>query len=278
MLKGYLKTAIQTQDGSSSQPKAGDEPPTVDLSLFLKKLPTELRNRVWKYASKDTGSHIYFRADTRSKVKLPKEQKLKLDPRSLTTLIRSGWNWHEELNGPKDLGGLIPSPGLLRVSKAICQETIPILYGINSFWLEDTKSLWCFLEGVGEARAWLRKIQITDIYSSESTDSAYTLLAQCARLRNFSIAIDDEQQVYWCDTAEQLAGHFYDDARPWLRGFAVAKGRKFAALEILSFYKDFIPILAPTDYGECARRGEVKKFIRRLETLLASESRLEELP
>lgn len=165
---------------------------------------------------------------------------------------------------------------MLRVSKAICKETVPILYSINSFALLDTKGLLYFLTQIGESRAWLEDITIVESHRHKYAYAAYTLLAQCTRLRCFAIDSYDGD-FYECHTVKDLAEEFFKDARPWLEGFGFARKQKFAALEILDFGEGVVPNVSFDNYEICDDQEEQKKFFAYLKKLLAKHSRLLDL-
>ncbi|KAJ9662690.1 hypothetical protein H2201_005974 [Coniosporium apollinis] len=252
---------IQTnREDSITKPEVdGGKPQTPDhFPLF--KLPAELRNHIYGYALRDpTG--VVLKHGIRNRKRAP---------------IR---HWTSRVLSRR---GSIPSPSLLRVSKQVSGEAIPILYSSNSFSFRSTSALLGFLRLMKYRRHWLRHITIAGTYNRPSAWSAFKLLPGCTRLR--SLNINAEINPFSVGTtAEAYAQKFYWDASPWLIALARANENKFAAFELLNFDPGRSLELGYghgpyEEWTDMVKRRETEKFFAHLKRLLAAKKVLKKVP
>lgn len=156
------------------------------------------------------------------------------------------------------------TPNILLLNRAIHAETQPILYGGNTFALEDTKTLHAFLANIGHKNC----ATLTDItllgWGTTRTQTAlnypaFTLLVDAVKLQHLHL----DCRIDW-GGAKSVAKQLYRNGIHWLEAVGVAKGRFDAAIEVIEISDCNFP-----DYKYSRAAGDIPSPEERIEEFRA---------
>ena len=211
--------------------EATPQPPPAPKPFPFAKLPAELRNKIYFYALTSPSEILLMSnwRNNRRSVQLASNQAI-----SVSRIRR-----HREYK-PKELVKPSLSPGFLYMNKRFYAEAQPILYGANTFALDDTTALhlFCLLIGDENCRS-LRNVSLKEWgergAQKTMNNPAFGSLSKATNLE--SVRIDCNIHSAGSD-AIYVARHFYREAQPFLWNYGMANGGKFAALDIVKIKEE----------------------------------------
>lgn len=160
-------------------------------------------------------------------------------------------------------------PNILRLNRQIYAETLPILYGANTFAFEDSRAMLAFCACIGPTNcALLRQLTLKHMGYSKGTKSlnnpAFAQLASAVNLTRLSM----QCSIHYSGRGEQIARQFYRDAHHWLEAVATNKGRRDAGVEIVELGVDNVRYYGYTSDNEDAAHTKLPAVTASFQTEL----------
>ena len=127
-------------------------------------------------------------------------------------------------------------PQLLRASRQIYDEAVPMLYTQNALFVEDTTCMHTFLAQTGRERARIADITIQAWGAGRGVHNAmnhvaFMMLADAVGLRRLHL----DCVAGWWTAADKAALQFYRDAHYWLEAAGARAGDMAAGVDVISF-------------------------------------------
>lgn len=170
------------------------------------------------------------------------------------------------------------APNLVVLNRQIYGEANPILYGSNSFTLADTSALHAFCANIGPKNcALLKEVSIKEWGFSTGHKAmnhpALTMLASAVNLDHLYL----ECAIHSWGSMQQVARQFFRDGHHFLEYLGSAKGRRDAAVEIVSLGEKnlkhtYSGTYRSTQGGHAKPEALVKEFQTELKKLLGASS------
>ena len=237
-----LQRAFQRRSSSLSCRRSLSLPSTK-VAKPHRKLPAELRNKIYKLALSDEGG-VFIISKTRGYRRVAqrcveKECEPQFSGRRYWRHNRNSNNEDNETEGRRSF-----VPNLLAVSKEVRAEAASFLYS-QPICVADNYTLLSFLNQIGpEYSSLLRDITIREWCAGRAHRSinfpAMTLLAYASDLRrlNIACAVGYFYSYSWRTGGSKPVGHrvarkIFRDCYPWLEAVGRAKGKLDAAVEVL---------------------------------------------
>ncbi|KAF2236867.1 hypothetical protein EV356DRAFT_530756 [Viridothelium virens] len=116
---------------------------------------------------------------------------------------------------------------ITQVSREIRREIMPIVLGNTRWFFPKIYHFHAFIGRLQDLRIYLRQLQIFP-GRDERMNALFRALVDCTRLERLCLTYD------FVGTLWQKTGELYEDAKPWIYTLALARGKKKAALDILT--------------------------------------------
>ena len=198
-------------------------------------LPAELRNQIYALALTDPNG-IFLVSKTK-RYRRTVERSLSFSSKSVYYYSRRYYGL-DTRSQPSIVTANLVLPALLSnlllLNKAIYAETQPILYGDNTFVVEDTMAMHAFLAKIGPKN----RGNITDLtvkgwgYTKAHKALNYpalTMLVDAVNLRRLHL----DCQIFWRPDPKKIAKQVYRDGFHWLEAVGARKGKFDAAVDII---------------------------------------------
>ncbi|KAL8951797.1 MAG: hypothetical protein Q9222_002246 [Ikaeria aurantiellina] len=213
------------------------EKPLPETRIFpFKSLPAELKNEVYRHALSSEYEIMLV-----SKIRQYRRVVTLGETDNFQSFRRRRNRWGGmPFGAPNPTQVCRPSlvPNLLVMNREIYAETQPILYGANTFALEDTITLLNFAAGIGRRNCeTLRELSLKHYGDSATRKAmnhpAFSMLASAVNLTRLNL----DCTVGWgygiSTLGPSIATQFYRDAHHWLDAVGCAKGQRDAAVDII---------------------------------------------
>ena len=161
-------------------------------------------------------------------------------------------------------------PQFLALNRHFHAETQPILYGANTFAVENMKALHTFLASIGVKNCEsLQQLSVKQLGQSRATSSmaypAFVLLANAVNL----VRLEMDCAISWGE-GDRIGRAFWREAHHWIESIGRHKGRRDAALDIVALTTKTVSLWyeKPGKTKEALLEGIVVDFKAELRGLL----------
>jgi len=142
---------------------------------------------------------------------------------------------------------------LIRVSKEVSADALPILYGYHKFAFQDTRALELFLDQIGNMKQHLRYVALgpsgyehnleTESPLYGATKRSFAMLAAATQLQTLSVAHFDFCRVHYLKGPGNDFGNLVTESAKLLQ--AIANARKSKGLKVNASLLDIVKIDLP---------------------------------
>ncbi|KAI4181390.1 MAG: hypothetical protein L6R41_006652 [Letrouitia leprolyta] len=227
--------------------------PLLKKQIFpFTSLPPELKNKIYEYVL--TSEH---EVPIVWKLRQYRHIAVLGDTDSFQAFLRRGR--YSYLSKPaKQVQTPSFGPSILRLNRQFYAETLPILYGANTFAFENTHAMLAFCACIKPKNcALLRQVSLKHMGYSKGTKALNNPgFAQLASAVNLTRLIMD-CSIHYSGRGDQIARQFYRDAHHWLEAVASNKGRRDAAVEIVELGVENVRYYGYTSDNEDASRAKL---------------------
>ncbi|KAK8254890.1 hypothetical protein HDK77DRAFT_433382 [Phyllosticta capitalensis] len=237
-----------------------------ERSFPLLKLPRNVRLMIYEFAMTDrfpkTCAFLTGLGEPRTGIVAFLDFRLKIDG---TRVVKRSFYGGPELDRQRDES---LTPGLLRTSRLIYHESLPILYSRNTFFFygdedhdipEIEELLEVFFNQIGRSASYIQR------FGFERYMPGLKYLATLLQLRELFVPLSEG--AYDDETPENAAKNFYERERQWIEGVSTLRRDRLAVLRIISpTIGDGMHLISTADNG-----GWMPQFRAELQRLLLQD-------